>query len=367
MTDKLYMERALALAAQAQYSAAPNPMVGCVIVRDQQIVGEGWHRRAGEAHAEVHALQQAGAAAKGATVYVTLEPCSHFGRTPPCANALIEAEVAEVVVAMVDPNPQVAGRGLAALEAAGIKTKVGVCEAQARWLIRGFVSRMTRSRPWLQVKMASSLDGNIALANGESQWLTGPDARADVHRFRARSSAVLSTAKTVLCDQAKLTARAPETVQQPLRVVLDRSLQLTPEAALFAQTGPILLVHDQALQPNAEVVWPQHVEHFGVAADGQGLDLEALWQELARREINIVWTECGATLAGRLIEQGWADELIVYLAPQVLGHQAQSMLQLPNYSELQQTPKFKFTETRLIGADLRLIAIPDNGRGDLES
>lgn len=362
MTDPAYqhMRRALDLAAQARFSAAPNPMVGCVLVKQQQVIGEGWHQRPGGPHAEVFALHQAGADAHGATAYVSLEPCSHFGRTPPCANALIEAGVAKVVVAMQDPNPLVAGRGIALLRAAGIEVEVGLLETAAQQLNRGFISRMTRQRPWLQVKLAASLDGATALANGASQWITGSAARADVHRQRAASQAILSTAQTVLSDDARLTVRleeGDETMPQPLRVILDRRAQLTADRPLFqCSGGPILLVYgEQAAVPSQP--WPAHVRWLHVAESERGLNLPQLLEHLAVHEqVNTVWTECGATLAGQLISEQLADELIVYLAPKLLGAQAQPLLALPVLTELSQATALSFTEVQPLGDDIRITA-----------
>lgn len=363
-SDSAYMRRALQLAAQARLSAAPNPMVGCVIVNQQQVLGEGWHRRPGGPHAEVFALQQAGAAARGATAYVTLEPCSHFGRTPPCANALVEAGVSKVVVAMQDPNPLVAGTGIERLRAAGITVEVGLLAAEAEQLNRGFISRMRRQRPFVQVKLAASLDGATALANGASQWITGAEARLDVHRQRAASQAILSTAQTVLRDNAQLTVRLEspdELLPQPLRVILDRRAQLTPASRLFhCGGGPILLVYGEHARP-AEQAWPAHVRWLTVAEANNRLDLRQLLSYLAVNEqVNLVWTECGATLAGELIQQQLADELIVYLAPKLLGAQSQPLVALPCLTELSHATQLRYTEVAQIGADIRLTASLDS-------
>ncbi|CAI8158208.1 MAG: Riboflavin biosynthesis protein RibD [Pseudidiomarina mangrovi] len=362
-SDHAYMSRALQLAAQARFSAAPNPMVGCVIVKQQQVIGEGWHRRPGGHHAEVFALQQAGSDAHGATAYVTLEPCSHFGRTPPCANALIEAGIGKVVVAMQDPNPLVAGSGIERLRAAGIEVVVGLMAAEAEQLNRGFISRMRRNRPYLQVKLAASLDGATALANGASKWITGAEARADVHQHRAASQAVLSTAQTVLRDNAQLNVRfesPDESIPQPLRVILDRRAQLTPASALVrAFGGPILLVYGEHAQPVAQQ-WPAHVRWITLAEANDRLDLCQLMTHLAMHEqVNTVWTECGATLAGQLIQQQLADELIVYLAPKLLGAKAQPLLALPALTELNQATQLRFTEVEQLGEDIRLSAVID--------
>ncbi|WP_417658587.1 bifunctional diaminohydroxyphosphoribosylaminopyrimidine deaminase/5-amino-6-(5-phosphoribosylamino)uracil reductase RibD [Pseudidiomarina sp.] len=361
-----YMSRALELAAQGRFSTAPNPMVGCVLVRNDTIIGEGWHQRAGEAHAEVHALRQAGSKAKGATAYVTLEPCSHFGRTPPCADALIEAGIARVVIALKDPNPQVSGDGIERLKAHGIEVVVGVLEQQARALNCGFVARMQRKRPWLRVKMAASLDGRTALANGESQWITCQEARHDVHRWRAQSGAVLSSAQTVLADQATLTARHPDAQLQPVRVIIDSQGLLTGNEPLFKELSPIILVHGpDTVSPQT---WADHVSVLEVPRAANGLlDLVQLLHELAAREINSVWTECGSGLAGGLLEAELVDELVVYLAPKLLGHTGHGLLQLPAFTHMSQVPELNFSDVRQVADDLRIIAVPHRVRGDLTS
>ncbi|WP_110074735.1 MULTISPECIES: bifunctional diaminohydroxyphosphoribosylaminopyrimidine deaminase/5-amino-6-(5-phosphoribosylamino)uracil reductase RibD [Pseudidiomarina] len=368
---QFYMQRALDLAAQGRFSAAPNPMVGCVIVQQGQIVGEGWHQRAGEPHAEVHALAAAGASAKHGTAYVTLEPCSHFGRTPPCADALIKAQVAQVVVAMQDPNPLVSGQGIARLRAAGIEVLVGVLETQARALNCGFIARMQRQRPWLRLKMAASLDGQTALANGASQWLTSSAARADVHRFRAQSSAILSTATTVLADQARLTARGEWVQQQPLRVIIDSQGKLKGDEPLFTEStataAPILLVQGADLTTTR--TWPEQVTILQLPVTNSGqIDLAELLHQLAQTyQINSVWTECGANLAGALIAAGWVDELILYLAPKLLGASAQGLFALPVWQQLAQAPTLTYRDVRQVGADLRITATINANQGDLSS
>ncbi|MBR9908462.1 MAG: bifunctional diaminohydroxyphosphoribosylaminopyrimidine deaminase/5-amino-6-(5-phosphoribosylamino)uracil reductase RibD [Gammaproteobacteria bacterium] len=370
VNHQFYMQRALELAAQGRFSTHPNPMVGCVIVANGEIVGEGWHERAGEPHAEVHALRQAGERARGATAYVTLEPCSHFGRTPPCADALINAGLQCVVVAMQDPNPQVSGEGIARLQAQGIDVKVGVLEHDARRLNSGFVSRMQRKRPWVRVKMAASLDGRTALANGASQWVTSSDVRNDVHRWRAQSGAILSTAETVLADQAQLTARHQQAVLQPLRVIIDSRGLLTGEEVVFSNTAPILLVHAPDTQRSVDSAtrWPEHVQVVTVERTKTGhIDLAELLHTLAAREVNSVWTECGAQLAGALIEAELVDELIVYLAPKLMGHTAHGLVHLPPFEAMSQVPELKFTDVRLVADALRIVAVPHRVRGDILS
>ncbi len=360
--DKHYMARAIELAAQGRFTTAPNPNVGSVIVRDGEIVGEGYHRQAGGPHAEVFALRQAEHLASGATCYVTLEPCSHYGRTGPCALALVNAGVKKVVVAMLDPNPLVAGRGIQILQDAGIEVQVGLLEEQARALNPGFLSRMERQKPYIRLKLATSLDGRIALANGKSQWISSPESRSDVQLMRAQAHAILSTATTVLADNARLTVR-PEglgisrledgSVRQPIRVILDRSLKLTGRELLFSQNGPIVLVHDKHYKPRFEN--PQ-VRFIAVDADELGLNLSELMPVLASENINDLWVEAGAVLAGSLWQAGLVDELIIYQAPVLLGDKAKAMLQLPNYSELCQAQHFVWTSVERLGPDLKLTA-----------
>jgi diaminohydroxyphosphoribosylaminopyrimidine deaminase / 5-amino-6-(5-phosphoribosylamino)uracil reductase len=365
-SDAMWMDRALALAALGRFTTTPNPNVGCVLVQDDQLVGEGWHRQAGEPHAEVHALRAAGERARGATAYVTLEPCSHYGRTPPCALALVEAGVQRVVVAMKDPNPLVAGRGLEILRSAGIEVLCGVREAEAEALNPGFIKRMKTGLPWVRVKLAASLDGRTALANGQSQWITGPAARADVQVWRARSSAILSGADTVLVDNPSLNVRwheLPTAVQaeypemalrQPVRVVVDSRQRLQPEARLFSLPGPVWLARHRL-----QGVWSNDTEQLLLPLAQSGkLDLQALLRELGQRGINEVWVEAGRQLAGALVAQQLVDELILYLAPKLLGESAQGLLALPELESLAQAPLFSLREVQPVGDDLRLTLQP---------
>lgn len=349
------MAQALRLAQQGLFSTRPNPRVGCVIVRDERAVGEGWHQRAGAAHAEVHALQQAGAQARGATVYVTLEPCAHHGRTPPCADALIDAGVARVVAAMRDPNPQVAGRGLARLQSAGIAAECGLMEEAARELNLGFVSRMTRARPWVRLKAAASLDGKTALNNGVSQWITGPAARADVQQWRARSCAILTGVGTVLADDPQMNVREIAIPRQPLRVVVDSRLRTPPGAKIIAGGGVLIAsaLDDQAKiqalrQAGAEVaVLP--------GSDGR-VDLARLITLLAEREVNELMVEAGATLNGALLAAGLVDELVLYLAPMLLGDAARGLFALPALSRMDERKNLALRDVRQVGTDMRVIA-----------
>lgn len=370
--DHQYMARALQLAARGIYTTSPNPNVGCVLVAQGQIVGEGYHHRAGGPHAEVHALRMAGEKARGATAYVTLEPCSHFGRTPPCANALIDAGVRRVVAAMVDPNPQVAGRGLRRLAEAGIETASGLMQTEAETLNRGFLQRMRTGRPYVRVKLAASLDGKTALSNGESQWITSAAARADVQRWRAASSAILTGASTVVRDNPSLNVRwadLPASVQmdypeaelrQPVRVVIDSQYRISREARLFQLPGSVWLARtDKALPESDPLVHAPGVELLFTSADPLGkVQLPALLQQIASRNINDLWVEAGATLAGAMMQAGLVDELIVYLAPKLMGHDAQSLLRLPEFHHMADVLHWQWHDVRQVGDDLRLILRP---------
>lgn len=351
------MARALRLAERGFYTATPNPRVGCVIVREGRVVGEGWHERTGGPHAEVHALRAAGEAAAGATAYVSLEPCTHQGRTPPCDEALIAARVARVVAAMHDPNPQVAGRGMAKLAQAGIATAVGVLEDAARELNIGFASRMTRGRPWVRMKIAASLDGKTALASGKSRWITGAAARRDGHCWRARACALLTGIGTVRDDDPQLTVREVPTPRQPLRVVVDSRLEL-PENARVLAGGGVLIA---AAREDREKM--RRLEARGAAVvvlpDAQGkVELSGLMRELARRGVNEVHVEAGYKLNGSLLKAGLVDELLIYLAPHLLGDAARGMFDLPQLTELAGRRGLDIRDVRMVGSDLRIIARP---------
>jgi diaminohydroxyphosphoribosylaminopyrimidine deaminase / 5-amino-6-(5-phosphoribosylamino)uracil reductase len=355
--DHAFMARALRLAQRGLYTTTPNPRVGCVVVRDGEIVGEGWHERAGEAHAEVAALRAAGDKARGATVYVSLEPCSHHGRTPPCADALVSAGVARVFAAMRDPNPKVAGAGLERLRAAGIEALDGLLEAQAREINIGFVSRMQRGRPWLRVKAAASLDGRTALANGVSQWITGPQARRDGHRWRARSCAVMAGIGTLLADDPRLTVRDVETSRQPARIVVDRSLQL-PLTARVLEGGNVLVFAAVAEQDRISKLAQVGAEVV-VLPDAQGkVDLPRMLEELGRREMNEVLAESGNRLNGALLRAGVVDELVLYFAPHLLGDTARGMFDLWELTGLDQRIELQLCDVRRVAQDLRVIARP---------
>ena len=357
--DRGFMRRALALAARGLNACAPNPRVGCVLVRDGRIVGEGWHVRAGEAHAEVHALRAAGAEAAGATAYVTLEPCCHHGRTPPCTQALIAAGVTRVVAAMQDPDPRVAGSGLAELAQAGTEIHSGLCEAEARVFNAGFISRVTRQRPYVRSKLAASLDGATAMANGESQWITGEAARRDVHRLRARSSAILTGIGTVAGDDPRLSVRLPAgDWVQPLRVVLDSTLRMSPSARMLSEPGATLVLTASDDAKRADALRAAGAEVERVAHAERGLALEPILVELAARGVNDVLVEAGAGLNGALLEAQLIDELVLYLAPCVLGRNTRGLFDLPRLVGLDQGVALELLETRRIGADLRVRARP---------
>ena len=355
VSDHAFMARALQLARHGLLTTTPNPRVGCVLVRDERVVGEGWHAKAGEAHAEVNALRAAGDLARGATAYVTLEPCAHFGRTPPCIDALRAAGVARVVAAMHDPNPRVAGKGLAALGATGIDVSSGLMETEARELNIGFVSRMTRGRPWLRLKVAASLDGKTALNNGKSQWITGADARRDAHAWRARSCAILTGIGTVRDDDPRLTVRDVETTRQPLRVVVDSRLEL-PLTAKLLDGGNVLVA--AALQDEAKITaLAEKGAEVTVISGAHGkVDLPQLLQELARRGINEVLVEAGFKLNGSLMREACVDELLIYQAPILLGDAARGMFDLPELTALSGKRELEMRELRRVGNDLRFLA-----------
>lgn len=349
------MARAMMLAHRGLESTTPNPRVGCVIVRDGAIVGEGWHRRAGEAHAEVLALRQAGELARGATAYVTLEPCAHFGRTPPCAEALIAAGISRVVAAMEDPNPLVAGRGLERLRASGIATAHGLLEHEARELNIGFISRMSRGRPWLRLKTASSLDGKTALNNGVSQWITGAAARTDGHRWRARACAILTGIGTVKADDPELTVRAVPCERQPLRVVIDARLDISPQARIL-QGAPIVIA--TAIEDPAQHARLTSAGHriLVIPNTAGKVDLPALMKALGELGLNEVHAEAGLKLNGSLLRERCADELLHYMAPMLIGDAAQGMFNLPALTHLDEAVQLDISDIRRIGSDLRLIA-----------
>jgi len=354
--DSQWMARAIRLAERGLYTTSPNPRVGCVLVKGDAVAGEGWHQHAGKPHAEVHALRAAGDAARGATAYVTLEPCSHHGRTPPCAEALIEAGVARVVVAAQDPNPQVAGAGIARLRAAGIAVESGLMETEARELNIGFFARMMRGTPWLRSKIAMSLDGRTALSNGKSQWITGAAARRDVQHWRARSCAVLTGINTVLADDARLNVREIESSRQPLRVVLDSQLRIPLDARVLYGGGGALIYTASEDGGKSTVLRDLGAEVVMLPDAAGRVDLVAMLRDLAQRGCNEVLVEAGSTLNGTLLRAGLVDELLLYLAPQLLGDAARGMAQLGELTGLEQRIDLGWQDIRQVGEDLRVLA-----------
>lgn len=362
MHDEKYMARAMMLAKQGRFTTHPNPRVGCVIVKAGEIVGEGYHYRAGEPHAEVHALRMASDKARGATAYVTLEPCSHHGRTPPCCEALIAAGVSRVVAAMQDPNPQVAGRGLYRLQQEGIAVSHGLMMNDAESLNKGFLKRMRTGFPYIQLKLGASLDGRTAMASGESQWITSAEARRDVQRLRAESHAILTSSATVLADDPALTvrwdelgadiqARYPqENLRQPIRIVIDSANRVAPEHRIVQQPGETWFARTQ----DDTRQWPAGVRSLMIPAYHGKVDLVLLMMQLGKQQINSLWVEAGPTLAGALLEAGLVDELIVYLAPKLLGNDARGLCLLPGLEKLADAPQFTFSDIRQVGPDLRL-------------
>lgn len=370
--DARHMARALELARRGLYTTDPNPRVGCVIVKDGKTVGEGFHARAGEPHAEVLALRAAGDQARGATVYLSFEPCCHHGKTPPCTDALIAAKVGRVVAAMTDPNPRVARKGFAALNAAGIATASGLMQAEAEALNPGFIRRMQTGRPYVRVKLAASLDGRTALASGESRWITGEPARADVQHWRARSSAVVTGIGTVLADDPSLNVRlvgigdvqgstsvagdrTSGATRQPLRVVLDSKLRTPPDAKMLSLSGSTLVVTAANDAARAETLCKAGAEVLQIGKNGK-VDLAALLAALADREVNEVLVEAGATLAGAFLEAGLVDELVLYYAPHILGDAGRGMFHLPSLTRMTQRVRLDVRDLRAIGQDWRVIA-----------
>jgi diaminohydroxyphosphoribosylaminopyrimidine deaminase/5-amino-6-(5-phosphoribosylamino)uracil reductase len=345
--DRAMMARALALAEKGLFTTTPNPRVGCVIAKDGQVVAEAWHAKAGEPHAEALALQKAGSKCAGATVYVTLEPCNHFGRTPPCAPALVDAKVARVVAALRDPNPRATGGG-AVLEAAGIRFEHGLLEDAARELNIGFLSRITRSRPWVRLKAAATLDGRTALADGRSKWITGPEARRDGHRWRARACALLTGVGTVKADDPQLTVRDVDTPRQPLRVIVDSRLETPPGAAILRGEKVLVFAGRSGSLPNAEVV--------ALPNPSGKVDLPRMLGELARRGVNELHVEAGYRLNGSLVREGCVDEFLLYLNPSLLGDSAQGIADLAAPDSLDARSRMSVLSVERLGEDLRIIA-----------
>jgi len=353
--DHGFMEQALELAGRGLNTTTPNPRVGCVVVRDGTVVGTGWHEKAGMPHAEVLALKAAGARSRGATLYVNLEPCSHHGRTPPCVDAIVEADVKRVVAAIQDPNPKIAGAGFAKLRAAGIAVEQGLMEEEARELNIGFFARMTRGRPWMRMKVAASLDGRTALANGKSQWITGEAARQDGHRWRARACAVLTGFGTVRDDDPQLNVRGVDTPRQPLKIVVDSKFETSPSARLLKE-GKTLVVGAVNDAKRIASLKNAGAEIVIIPNDGGKVELFKLMEELARRELNEIHVEAGTKLNGSLLQAGAVDELLVYLAPSIIGDSGRGIFHLPEITELSRARALKIREVERVGADLRILA-----------
>lgn len=358
------MAQALRLAAQGLYTTSPNPRVGCVIVKDNQVIGQGAHLKAGEPHAEVFALREAGASAEGADVYVTLEPCSHHGRTPPCVEAVIAVKPARVIIAMQDPNPLVAGRGVAALRDCGIEVQLGVMENEARALNPGFISRMTRGLPFVRTKIAASLDGRTALNNGKSQWITGEQARLDVQHWRAQSCAIVTGIGTVLADNPAMTVRLADATRQPLRVIVDSRLQtLAGGKMLDAETlkySPVLIAYATDPHNRADSLRQAGAELVCLADPANKVDLKALLHVLAQRGMNEVLVEAGQGLNGALLRADLIDEFIFYYAPKLMGDAAKAMFAMPELTGMQQVSDLQVIDLRMVGRDIRLRAKPSH-------
>ena len=367
LQDHQFMQRAIYLAKRGHYTTSPNPRVGCVIVLNGEVVGEGFHEKSGQGHAEVHALKQAGAKAKGATAYVTLEPCNHFGLTPPCAEALIKAQVGHVIAAMVDPNPQVSGRGLERLKSAGITTEFGLLEQDARDLNPGFIRLMTTKLPYVRCKLAASLDGKTAMASGESQWITSAHAREDVQRLRAQSCGVICGADSVIFDDAKMTVRwsalgelknsyEEAKVRQPIRIVIDSKNRLTPDLAIFKTASKIILIRASI---ENEQTWPHFVEQVVIskAKDSDQISLKHLLIYLAQQGLNDILIESGAKLAGAFMSENLVDELILYQAPKLIGSEGKSLVDIPAILQLSEAKDLNITDISMVGKDIRITAM----------
>lgn len=352
--DHRFMAMALKLAEKGVNTTHPNPRVGCVITRNGVVVGEGYHRVAGEPHAEVHALKQAGKNARGGALYVNLEPCCHQGRTPPCTDAIIKAGIARVVIAMEDPNPLVHRLGIRALREAGIDVETGINQERAQWLNRGFSQRVTTGRPWVTLKLATSLDGKTAMQNGESQWITSEAARHNAHHMRAKSSAILTGIGTVLRDNPRMTARITGAEQQPLRVILDSRLSTPVDAAILEAPGNVLIITSPEHLADADMLQRKNVEVISCPLKGGAIDLTRMLNELGKREINFLMLEAGSRLCGGMLEQGLVNEVVVYMAPDILGSDARGMFRIAGLESIEDKLKLEFRDVRQVGRDMRL-------------
>lgn len=354
--DHEFMARALRLAARGLYTTDPNPRVGCVIVKNDQIVGEGWHVRAGEPHAEIHALKMAADQAEGATAYVTLEPCCHQGRTPPCSAALIKAKLTRVVIAMQDPHARVNGGGISQLREAGIQVETDLLTEQAGALNPGFIKRMQRGRPFVRCKLGMSLDGRTAMASGESQWITSAAARDDVQRLRARSSAIITGVGTVLADDPSMTVRLNGIERQPLRVVLDTNLSMSPKAKMLSLPGRTLLMTCSEDDAARQRLQQAGAEVLLMPTQANRVSMEAVLDRLAEMEINEVLLESGATLSGAMLQQGLVDELVIYMAPVLMGDNARGLFNLPGLEKMADKIQLEISDIRAVGKDWRIMA-----------
>jgi len=355
--DAFYMAQAISLAKKGRYTTDPNPRVGCVLVRDGAVIGQGWHVKAGQGHAEIEALKNL-PDAKGATAYVTLEPCSHQGRTPPCCDALIRAGVSRVVAAMQDPNPKVSGSGLEKLKEAGIEVICGVLQEDALALNRGFIKRMTENRPFVRSKLAMSLDGRTAMASGESKWITSNEARADVHRLRAESSAILTGINTVLADNPALNARIDEDVLQPVRVVLDTHLNMPVTAQMAKLPGRSLILTRAQDQQKQGALQQAGFEVYQLPDKNGRLDLHAVMDFLGQQQINELLVEAGSVLNGALLAEDLVDEYVIYMAPCILGDQGRGLFNLPGLQRMADKKQLKLRDVRQVGQDLKLTYTP---------
>jgi diaminohydroxyphosphoribosylaminopyrimidine deaminase/5-amino-6-(5-phosphoribosylamino)uracil reductase len=370
--DFTFMARAIQLAKKGQYTTHPNPRVGCVIVKDDKIIGEGYHQKAGQPHAEINALQDIqNAEPNGATAYVTLEPCSHTGKTPPCANALIDAEISLVVIAMQDPNPQVSGQGIQRLRDAGIIVEIGILEEQARALNTGFIKRMEHGLPWVRIKLAMSLDGRTAMASGESQWITGSAAREDVQRLRAKADAILTGSGTVLEDDPSLNVRISSDelglnsqlgmgleYQQPLRVVLDSKLRISTQAKMLSLDGKTRIYTCADENEKSQALSNAGAEIVVLKSDNNKLPLKTVLQDLAKQQINEIHVEAGATLCGALLQENLVDEIVIYMAPTIMGSNARGLFNLPELELMKDKLDLKIQDIRAVGDDWRLSILP---------
>ena len=354
--DHKFMSRALLLAKNGLYTTAPNPNVGCVLVKDGEIIGEGWHEKAGEPHAEINALKQAGNNAEGATAYVTLEPCCHQGKTPPCSDALIKAKVARVVAAMIDPHVKVAGKGLKQLESAGVFVEHGLLEEQAKELNLGFIKRMQKRLPYVRCKLAMSLDGRTAMASGESKWITSSAAREDVQRLRAKSSAILTGVGTVLADDPSMTVRLEGVNAQPMRVVVDTNLSMPTDAKMLKEAGQTVLMTCSADEGITQVLKDAGADIHMMPFCNTNVDLTSVLQQLSDMQVNDVLVETGATLSGAMLKAGLVDELIIYIAPVLMGNEARGLFSLPGLDAMKDKIELDIVDQRVVGQDIRITA-----------